>query len=57
MEKLFAVAITLLGYAVEKLYPLGAVIAVAISWSENKSVMDAVFHGVLSWLYVIYYSL
>lgn len=57
MEKLFAVIITLFGYAIEKLYPLGAVIAVVISWSENKSVMDAVLHGVLSWLYVIYYSL
>jgi hypothetical protein len=34
---------------------LGSAIAVAISWSLNKSVLWAIIHGVLSWFYVIYY--
>ena len=36
---------------------LGTAIAVTISWSVNKSIIWAVIHGVLSWLYVIYYAL
>lgn len=36
---------------------LGSAIAVAISWSLNKSIVWAILHGVLSWLYVIYYAL
>ena len=36
---------------------LGSAIAVAISWSLHKSIVWAVVHGVLSWLYVIYYAL
>ncbi|MBN8500399.1 MAG: hypothetical protein J0M19_04535 [Sphingomonadales bacterium] len=36
---------------------LGSAIAVAISWSLHKSILWAVVHGVLSWLYVIYYAL
>lgn len=35
---------------------LGAAIAVAISWSRNKSVLWAILHGALSWFYVIYYQ-
>ena len=35
---------------------LGSAIAVAISWSINKSIVWAIVHGVLSWLYVIYYA-
>ena len=34
---------------------LGTVIAVAISWSRNKSILWAIIHGILSWFYVIYY--
>ena len=34
---------------------LGAALAIAISWSVNKSVLWAILHGILSWLYVIYY--
>ncbi|MGB7655074.1 MAG: hypothetical protein WBL74_06305 [Novosphingobium sp.] len=36
---------------------LGSAIAVAISWSLHKSIVWAVVHGVLSWLYVIFYAL
>ena len=35
---------------------LGTAIAVAISWSVNKSIVWAIVHGVLGWLYVIYYA-
>jgi hypothetical protein len=33
---------------------LGTIIAVVISWSRNKSILWAIIHGILSWLYVIY---
>lgn len=36
---------------------LGSVIAVAISWSLNKSILWAIIHGLLGWFYVIYYAL
>lgn len=35
---------------------LGAAIAVAISWSVNKSIFWAIVHGIFSWFYVIYYA-
>jgi hypothetical protein len=34
----------------------GSALAIAISWSVNKSLLWAVIHGLLSWLYVIYYA-
>jgi hypothetical protein len=36
---------------------LGTIIAVVISWSRNKSVLWAIIHGILGWLYVIYAAL
>ncbi len=33
----------------------GTALAIAISWSINKSLLWALLHGFLSWLYVIYY--
>jgi hypothetical protein len=35
---------------------LGSAIAVAISWSLNKSVLWAILHGIFGWFYVIYYA-
>ena len=35
----------------------GTALAIAISWSANKSILWAIFHGILSWVYVIYYAL
>jgi len=35
----------------------GSALAIAISWSMNKSILWAIFHGLFSWLYVIYYAL
>jgi hypothetical protein len=33
----------------------GSVLAVTISWPANHAIGWAVIHGVLGWLYVIYY--
>jgi len=33
----------------------GTALAITISWSLHHSVVWAVIHGVLSWLYVVYY--
>jgi len=33
---------------------LGTIIAVVISWTRNKSILWAIIHGILGWLYVIY---
>ena len=35
----------------------GSALAIAISWSEHKSLLWAIVHGVFSWFYVIYYAL
>ncbi|MFP3868632.1 MAG: hypothetical protein ACLFUU_10825 [Desulfobacteraceae bacterium] len=35
----------------------GSALAITISWSLHKSVFWAIVHGILSWLYVIYYVL
>lgn len=35
----------------------GAALAMVISWSLNKSILWAIFHGILSWSYVIYYAI
>lgn len=34
----------------------GCALAIAISWGVNKSILWAIFHGICSWLYVIYYA-
>ena len=36
---------------------LGTIIAVVASWDRNKSILWAILHGFLSWIYVIYYAL
>ena len=35
----------------------GSALAIAISWTANKSLFWAIVHGLLSWLYVIYYAI
>ena len=35
----------------------GSALAITISWSVNHSIFWAIVHGVLSWIYVIYYVL
>jgi hypothetical protein len=34
----------------------GSALAIAISWSLHKSILWAIIHGFLSWVYVIYYA-
>jgi len=34
----------------------GSALAIAISWSVNHSILWAILHGVLSWLYVVYFA-
>ena len=34
---------------------LGAIVAMIISWSRNKSILMMLVHGFFGWLYVIYY--
>ncbi|MES2431631.1 MAG: hypothetical protein V4556_11880 [Bacteroidota bacterium] len=33
---------------------LGTIIAIVISWTRNRSILWAIIHGILGWLYVIY---
>ncbi len=35
----------------------GCALAIAMSWTANQSIGWAVIHGILSWIYVIYYLL
>jgi hypothetical protein len=35
----------------------GCALAIAISWSVNKSIIWAILHGIISWIYVIYYAI
>jgi hypothetical protein len=35
----------------------GVALAIAISWSANKSILWAILHGIFSWFYVIYYAI
>ncbi len=35
----------------------GTALAITISWSANKSIVWAIVHGILSWIYVIYYAM
>lgn len=45
------------GEAVRAGVSFGSALAIAISWTANKSLLWAIVHGILSWLYVIYYAL
>lgn len=35
----------------------GSALAIAISYTTNKSILWAIVHGIFSWLYVIYFAL
>ena len=45
------------GEAVRTGIGFGTALAIAISWSVNKSIIWAIIHGILSWFYVIYYAI
>ena len=36
---------------------IGSIIAIVISWGINHSVLWAIFHAFLGWIYVIYYMI
>jgi len=36
---------------------IGTVLAVAISWTVNQSILWAILHGIFGWGYVIYYAI
>ncbi len=38
-------------------YVFGSTLAICISWSIHKTIALAILHGILSWLYVIYYAI
>jgi hypothetical protein len=35
----------------------GTALAIAISYTNNQSILWAIIHGIFSWLYVIYFAL
>lgn len=35
----------------------GSALAIAISYTANHSILWAIIHGILGWLYVVYYAL
>ncbi len=35
----------------------GAVLAIVMSWTANKAILWAIIHGILGWIYVVYYLL
>lgn len=36
---------------------VGGVLAMIISWSLNKSILWALIHGILGWIYIVYYAI
>ena len=34
----------------------GCALAITISWTANHSILWAIFHGMLGWLYVVYFA-
>lgn len=35
----------------------GTILALIISWTTNHSIFWALIHGLLGWVYVVYYAL
>ena len=36
---------------------IGSALAMILSYSLNKSILWAIFHGIISWIYVIYFAI
>jgi hypothetical protein len=36
---------------------MGCALAMILSWTKNASILWAILHGILSWIYVIYYAI
>ena len=41
---------------VEKGVSFGSALAIVISFTAHKSILWAILHGILSWIYVLYYA-
>ena len=41
---------------IRAVFLFGSNLAICISWSVHKNISTAILHGILSWLYVIYYA-
>lgn len=52
-----AMPFALLIWFADAAYKLGGAIAVAISWNQHQSILWAVVHGLLSWVYIGYFAL
>jgi len=37
-------------------YVLGSALAIVLSWSRSASILWCIFHGLLSWAYVLYFA-
>lgn len=35
----------------------GSALAMILSYVEHKSILYAIIHGILSWIYVVYYAI
>ena len=46
-----------LAHATHAGFGIGCALAVVLSWHRNKSILYAILHGLLSWIYVIYFAL
>ena len=44
-------------YLIESGMGMGAVLAMILSYSANKSIIWAIIHSILSWIYVIYFAI
>ena len=44
-------------WAIQSAILLGHAVASAVSYSTWKSILWAIIHGVLGWIYVIYYAI
>ncbi len=45
------------GYVVTTGITFGTALAMVISYTHSHSILWAIFHGILSWIYVIYYAI
>jgi hypothetical protein len=36
---------------------LGSAIAAVLSWHRNRSILLMIIHGILSWLYILYFAM
>lgn len=47
----------LVNKAIDNGIGLGSVFAIVASWSRNKSILFGILHGLMGWLYVVYFVL